>query len=459
MKKIISVFLVLVMVLGLLAGCGQTEQKNSAETAKTETAKTETAKTEAAEPVTITVLTRYYDGAPEALRQFFYDRMIKFDEEHEDIIIEDISVGELDAFNSKLKASIAANDPPDVFQNYGYNNIVDWVTNGLVRDVSDLLEEDDYTGPTNPAYLGPWDYSAKGIEGIYGVPSTVNVGDVLYVNKKLLEEYGLSVPETWEDVYAMAPKLIENDIIPIALSAGTKGRLAHFHTGLSMRMFGLDLRDDLISGKTTWSDENSMAVLNEYNKMIEAGIFGPDPISMDASGMMAAFANGEAAMYVGMLGNAADSLSIAETEGDVIMANLPYFKDKPEYKDYWFVPAGDGLSIMTPENETARLEAAKKFVHYMTSQECYDEMAVALGVNVYPVEVDYDKLGVETSKPLADFLSDYNNIQGGSDEFDVYYDFASAQEIFRTEIQTMFAGVSPADVAASIDQQYAAMKK
>ena len=48
----------------------------------------------------------------------------------------------------------------------------------------------------------------------------------------------------------------------------------------------------------------------------------------------------------------------------------------------------------------------------------------------------------------------YGQMTAGSDEFDVYFDFPSAQEIFRTEIQTMFAGVSAVDVAASIDAQY-----
>ena len=77
------------------------------------------------------------------------------------------------------------------------------------------------------------------------------------------------------------------------------------------------------------------------------------------------------------------------------------------------------------------------------------------GVSVFPVDVEFLRLwAVTASKPVADFMEIYGQMTAGSDEFDVYFDFPSAQEIFRTEIQTMFAGVSAVDVAASIDAQY-----
>lgn len=438
MKRVLSVFLTVLLLAGMLG--------------------TQLAGASSAEPVTITVLTRYIEGGPDAMNQYYYNRMRQFDEEHEGIVIEDISVNELDVFNQKLKSSIASNEFPDVFMNYGYSNISEWVENDLVRDLSDLIAADDYDGPANEAYLTPWDYSLKGYEGVYGIPTSVNVGMVFYINKKLLDSYGLKVPETWEDVYEIAPTLIENGITPIALSAGTKGRLAHFHTALAMHMYGLDIREKLVSGEIKWSDGESLAVLQKYEEMINMGLFGSDAISMDASGMQAAFLNGEAAMYPGMLVNSTVTLAAAENEGDFVMSNFFYFEDLPEYKDYWFVPAGDGLSIMTPEKETARLEAAKQFVKYMTCQESFDAQAKANGASVYPVTVDYEALGVKIGDTLSDFFTSYNQIAGGSDEFDVYFDFRASQEIFRTEIQTMFVGVDAVSVAASLDAQYDAAR-
>lgn len=438
MKRTLSVLVTLVMLIGMLASTGIAI---------------------AEQPVTITVLTRYIENGPDAMNQFYYDRMCQFAEENKDIVIENISVNELDVYNQRLKSSIASNEFPDVFMNYGYSTISEWVENGLVRDLSDLIDSEGYTGPSNDSYLMPWDYTAKGIEGVYGIPTNVNVGMVFYINKKMLDSYGLEVPNTWEDVYAIAPTLIENGIIPIALSAATKGRLAHFHTALSLRMYGLDIREKLVSGQIKWSEGESMQVLKKYEEMINMGLFGSDAISMDASGMQAAFLNGQAAMYPGMLVNSTATLAAAEEEGDFVMSNFFYFEDKPEYKDLWFVAAGDGLSIMTPEKETARLEAAKRFISFMTSQDSFNAQAKKNGASAFPVPVDYNTLGVEISPTLGTFFDSYNQLTGGSDEFDVYFDFRSSQEIFRTEIQTMFAGVDAASVAASLDAQYDAARR
>lgn len=435
MKGRMSVFLVILMLLCMLGAYAS-----------------------AGEPVTITVLTRYIDGGPDAMNQYYYSRMRQFEKENPGIAIEDISVNELDVFNMKLKSSIASNEFPDVFMNYGYSNITEWVENGLVRDLSDVISSDDYNGPDNEAYLRPWNYSKKGIEGIYGIPTNVNVGMVFYINQKLLKSFGLEVPKTWEDVIAMAPTLIENGITPIALSAATKGRLAHFHTALSLRMFGLDIREKLVNGDIKWSEGESLQVLQKYEELINLGLFGTDAISMDASGMQAAFLNGEAAMYPGMLVNSTVTLAAMKEEGDFVMSSFFYFEDKPEYKDYWFVAAGDGLSIMTPEKETARLEAAKKFVKFMTSQDSFNEQAQKNGASIYPVMVDYTALGVKTNATLAAFLENYSQMTGASDEFDVFFDFRASQEIFRTEIQTMFAGVDAVSVAASLDAQYDAAR-
>ncbi len=158
--------------------------------------------------------------------------------------------------------------------------------------------------------------------------------------------------------------------------------MAHFYTSLAMRMYGLELREKLISGEAKWSDEEGLSVFQKFEEMNNAGIFGTDAISLDASGMGAMFLNGEAAMYPGMLVNSTAAVEAAESEEDIVITRFPYFEDKPENKDYWFVAGGDGFSIMTPESENARLNAAYDLVSYMLSQESFDEQAKKNGPSV-----------------------------------------------------------------------------
>ncbi len=456
MKKVLTIFLALLLAVGMLGGCAQSPAPNPSASSA---ASSGTAPEEPQKPVTLTYMSRYIDGAPDAMGQFYYDRLHQYDEQNDNVTIEDLSVNELDVYESKLKSSIAANDCPDIMTNYGYNKAYQWVKNGLIRDMTSLIESQAYTGPKDKNYLSPWDYSVKGINGIYGIPANVNIGTVFYINKKLLEDNGLKVPETWEDIYEIAPALNKKGITPIALSAGTKGRLGHFYTILAMRMYGPELREMLITRQVKWSDKEGLSVFEKFDEMQKAGLFGTDAISLDAKGMESMFLNGKAAMYPGMLVNSTAAVKAAKSEDDIVVTRFPYFKDKPENKDYWFISAGDGFSVMTPENETARLNAAYDLVSYMLSQESFNDQAVKNGVSVFPVNVDFKALGVTPSKPISNFLDTYGKITAGSDEFDVYFDFPSAQEIFRTEIQTMFAGVSPAAAAAAIDAQYDAKSK
>ena len=83
------------------------------------------------EKITIKYMARYIDGGTDPVLQGYYDRLQQYKEEHPNVIIEDLSVNELDTYNSKLKASIAANDFPDVMVNYGNNMAAEWVENGL----------------------------------------------------------------------------------------------------------------------------------------------------------------------------------------------------------------------------------------------------------------------------------------------------------------------------------------
>ena len=70
-------------------------------------------------------------------------------------------------------------------------------------------------------------------------------------------------------------------------------------------------------------------MFQKFEEMNNAGLFGTDAISLDASGMEAMFLNGEAAMYPGMLVNSTAAVEAAASEEDIVITRFPYFEDKP----------------------------------------------------------------------------------------------------------------------------------
>ncbi|MEF2247376.1 extracellular solute-binding protein [Paenibacillus sp. IITD108] len=73
-------------------------------------------------------------------------------------------------------------------------------------DVSELPGGKELLDSYHPGSLLPYYYDG----GYYAVPETMNF-KVLFYRKDILGELGLNVPDTWDDVYAMMPALLQNE--------------------------------------------------------------------------------------------------------------------------------------------------------------------------------------------------------------------------------------------------------
>ncbi|MCQ6559071.1 extracellular solute-binding protein [Paenibacillus mendelii] len=73
-------------------------------------------------------------------------------------------------------------------------------------DLSKLPGADEVLERYSPGTMLPYYYDG----GYYGVPETMNF-KVLFYRKDILRQLGLSVPDTWNDVYSMLPTLLQNE--------------------------------------------------------------------------------------------------------------------------------------------------------------------------------------------------------------------------------------------------------
>ncbi|GGD66256.1 extracellular solute-binding protein [Paenibacillus nasutitermitis] len=73
-------------------------------------------------------------------------------------------------------------------------------------DLSKLPGGEELLQRYSPGTLQPYYYDG----GYYGVPETMNF-KVLFYRKDILKQLGLSVPDTWNDVYEMLPTLLQNE--------------------------------------------------------------------------------------------------------------------------------------------------------------------------------------------------------------------------------------------------------
>jgi raffinose/stachyose/melibiose transport system substrate-binding protein len=398
--------------------------------------------------VTISYLSRYSN--PEEPRSKFYmDKLAQFQKENPGIIVEDISVQDSNAYISKVKASVAAGSPPDVYITDAYAQILDQVKSGMVKDISGLINSPEWTGPKDPAVLYPWTYEQYGIKGVYGCPNQV-VTEQMFVNTKILKDLGLEVPETWEDIIAMVPTLAENGYQPVSLGSKDSWHAGAFHTALFLKMYGAEFRDKFISGQIKWTDPESVAVFEKFKELIDAGVFGDSDVAVDTFVAMQDFCNGNYPMLISP-SFFFSTIQASDLAADFTVVNIPYFKDHPEYKDTWSAGTGEGF-VITSEVGTPEYDAACKLLTFLMSKQTFSEYAAILGGGVFPVDVDFD--ASKSDHIMKAFMDAYAKRTASADDLAHYSDMTNLLEIFRSDIQLLFTGKAPADIAATIQNEY-----
>ncbi|MFD0717324.1 extracellular solute-binding protein [Paenibacillus sp. GCM10027626] len=99
----------------------------------------------------------------------------------------------------------AAGDQPDVALGVGMEMPVDFAMRGASEDLSGFPGFDEVMRRFNPGILRSYQYDG----GTYGLPETQSFVALFY-RTDVLQQLGLTPPDTWEEVYRMLPTLQEN---------------------------------------------------------------------------------------------------------------------------------------------------------------------------------------------------------------------------------------------------------
>lgn len=437
MKRFLALCLTLALAMGM-AGCASNSTNNQSGGGDD---------TQTDGKVTITYLSRYVN--PELVRAGYYiEKLEEFREQNPDIIVEDISIGDdSEAFKAKINSGVASGDLPDLFiANNGFP-LDQWVANGIVSDLSDVVNAEDWTGPSG-AMLDAFTFD--GYSGVYGVPNALTTGQV-FVNTKLLAEYGFDVPTTWEEVEEIAAALNKDNIVPFGVAAKSKAEVGRFISALAVMMYGLEFRDQLAAKEINWDDPKCVALIEQFKHFVDAKVLDPDAVSFDVPDVISLFEQGQIAM-VYLASYHFDQFQSMEFSDDIVCVNFPSFADKPEYKDIWIASASEGFMISAPKG-TPEYDAACKLLKFMLSAETFQGFAERNGGGAFPVDFEFD-----TSKAknvVGSFMEQFAKRTDSTDEFTAYLNDASLVDSTRTEFQSLFVGRTVEEVSQTLTDLYA----
>ncbi len=209
MKKTLAMLMVLVLSIGLLAGCGAKEEEvktpdTTTDTESTETGSTETEKVEP-EVESVTINVTMWTDEKEELEEI----KAAFEAENEHITVELMEFPS-EEYKDKLTIQLAGGADIDVILHKNTAEYADLASKGQLLDLEALVKEDNVdVTPYGPLYDG------LKVEGeLLGLPYRKTV-TVLYYNKDLFDAAGVEYPSedmTWAEFRELAKTMTTDTV-------------------------------------------------------------------------------------------------------------------------------------------------------------------------------------------------------------------------------------------------------
>ena len=431
MKKQMSVFLSMVMAASTLSAITVPAQAGETEAAKT----------------TVTIMTR--SAGEDGLAKVYESQIHEFMKENPNITVENLSIYEEDAYNTKLKSLIATGETPDIFYYPGIAGLSEWAKNGVIMNVEPLFKDDEeWSSRFVKGALETYRLDSYGVPGIYAIPNELNVDGVFY-NTKLFAKAGITeTPKTMDDLYDDIKKLKDAGITPWVVGEKSTWQMGHILTNLLTKSIGREGQIALGTGEKKWTDDDVVAALDEINKMIDAGAFEDGFAGIDYNTAFNSFLNGEAAMMTHSSPIITDiMLSDSEYKDDFSFFPFPYFADKEEYKDEHVVYSSSLMLSGTMED--AEKDAAISLLKYLTTKDAIQARYEAYRVSPYS-GVTVPENAPQIFKDMIDYT---NSLNVTASEYFDYDTTPTLADVSRNAVLDMSLGSITAEEAAEQIQE------
>lgn len=345
-------------------------------------------------------------------------------------------------YKNKLKVLSASNELPDVGVTWAAGFMTPYVQGGLFTPIDDLLQgelKDKFVEGTTEAFA---------IDGkTYGLPLEFNITPVFY-NKAIFDQYGLEIPQTYEELKQIINTLSSSGIAPIALGNKDRWTGSLIYMFLAERFAGQEALASAINGSGSFTDEGLMKAATEVQSLVDSNAFIKGFNGLSNEEAKSEFLNGKAAMYV---------MSTWELPNFTTNEDIPQeFRDSvgffkfPEAEggkgdiNSWV--GGPGVGLFVSEKSKVK-EEAKKFTEYFVTT--WGEQSVT-GAGVIPAtKVD------TTTLSLPQLYIDLFNEMNQATSITLYADVqmqANAAETHLNQIQALFGkAITPETFAAEHD--------
>ena len=306
MRKTLATLLVAAMTMSLVACAGATEAAPAATETATETTTEEAAPaaeatTEEAAPAAESFDLEMWCIATESdsNRHSYEAAIADVTAAHPEINFSWEAI-ENEAYKTKIKAAVAADDMPDIFFTWSCAFLGDFVDAGRVYCLDD--EYANWSSALPEVMTGNTTYNGSH----YGVPLTMNIVG-LFANMDILGEVGYDdVPGTYDEFIACCDKLVEAGYYPFGCAGKETWCVTEYLESVIEKSIGADALNDIFVNGATWNNADVAAAVDLFQGMVKDGYFDPSGEALSNDEVKQNFIDGKYAFYMNGTWNCAD---------------------------------------------------------------------------------------------------------------------------------------------------------
>ncbi|SER56963.1 multiple sugar transport system substrate-binding protein [Gracilibacillus ureilyticus] len=408
MKKLSLLGIAGLFLVLLLAACGGNEETNEAqansedtEQENTESAEESAGEEASSEPVEVEFWHAMSGPHEEAIKAF----VEQFNNEHENITVKPVNQGSYDDLEQKIMAGAKAKLLPTLAQ--AVTNVVpEYIGNDFITPLNEFIEDGEIglSEEELADYVDVFKESSSWDGTYYSLPFSKSTR-ILFYNTGLLEEHGLEVPETWEDIRTIAETVTGDGVVGMGFENSYESEFQ----ALLKQLGGTYI--DEASNEAQFASAEGIEAMTMIKDMIDEGIArtaGEDDY------MSNPFGRGDVAMYIGSSAGIPHVASAAEGNIEWSATTLPTLDGEAATTF-----AGNDI-VMFNQAEEAEQKAAWEFIKFLTSPEVTAEWSMKSGY--LPV-----RYSAQETPDYKTFVEENPEYKAGTEQFDAGFFIARVQ--------------------------------
>lgn len=350
----------------------------------------------------------------------------------------------LDQLRETVNTAIASGTGPDIIfydAGPGYAGVL--ANAGLLTPMDQYAEQYGWAERFARSSL-----EATSLNGqLYGLPLTVDLIG-MYYNQTLIEEAGLTVPQTFEELVAFCQQASDQGYVPFAFGNLDGWPAFHQFSMMVNQMLGPEAMNQLLTNNGgSWDSPEVIAAINKYFvELREAGCFSEDANALNYDDANSLFFSGQSLLHP------TGSWLVNDIQTNMPDANIGFmqFPELAEGTGPLWVSGVGSAYYMTSGAENP--DAAAQFLDYLFSPET---VARWVGEAQFLVPVEFDAAAIEATPLFRTVLDTLQTATEQGEQFGYNVDVLAPpqfNETLSSGLQAIISGdKTPEELAAELE--------